>query len=428
MLAAEDYGWYVRGDLKGGQMRDRLSSRERLLAAIGHKEPDHVPLWSLWWPDSQLVSFRSSIERTERLLDLGLDDTLRLEVPHRIPASYIHDLLSELDYVSRTRELAGLSGVVTRVWRDVPANSSYSLIHKEYDTPAGTLQQVVKQTDAWPAGLDIPLLGGIADQNVSCGVEFVVKSPEDLDKLQYLLQQPTDEQLDDFREYARAVKGFANDRGVLVEGGWIEWGDALLWLLGVEGLIFAQVDDPGFVEQLLDMLWDYENRRLNILLDVGVDVIVHRGWYHETDFFTPANYRRFLKPLLKREIDVVHQAGVLYSYIMTKGFAQHYQDFLELGIDILWGVDPVEGQADLSEIKTQIGHQVCMWGGLNSHVTLGMGTEKDIREAVRDAVRILAPGGGFVLFPVDQVSKDIPRESIETMIDEWRKVRDYPIV
>jgi hypothetical protein len=61
---------------------------------------------------------------------------------------------------------------------------------------------------------------------------------------------------------------------------------------------------------------------------------------------------------------------------------------------------------------------------MNSFVTLGRGTEEEIRGAVREAVHVLAPGGGFVLFPVDQITPDIPRRSVEILIDEWRRLRD----
>jgi len=406
-------------------MNAALSSRERLLAAMRHEKPDHVPLWSLWWPDGQLVQFNSSLERTEKLLALGLDDTLRLEVPHRIPAPVRHDLLSELDYVGREGAWAGLEGVATRVWRERPEDSRYPLLCKEYTTPAGTLRQVVKETEVWVVPDDIPFIGGYADLNVSSGVEFLVKGEQDLEPLRYLLQPPNKEQLRLFRERAGQIKAFARRHDVLVEGGWIEWGDSMLWLLGVEGLIFAQVDQPALVQALLEMLWQYEQTRIEILLDAGVDTIVHRGWYHVTDFWSPRQYRRFLKPLLKREIDMVHQAGALYEYIMTKSFADHYQDYLDLGIDVLWGVDPVQGGADLAEIKARIGGQVCLWGGLNSFVTLGTGSEAEIRAAVRAAVETLAPGGGFVLCPIDQIAPEIPRRNVEVMIEEWREMCYY---
>ena len=59
---------------------------------------------------------------------------------------------------------------------------------------------------------------------------------------------------------------------------------------------------------------------------------------------------------------------------------------------MLWGVDPVQGGADLAEIKARIGGQVCLWGGMNSFVTLGTGSEEEIRAAVRQAMQTLSPG------------------------------------
>jgi len=175
------------------------------------------------------------------------------------------------------------------------------------------------------------------------------------------------------------------------------------------------------IEELLQILFDYEQARIEILLDAGVDAIVHRAWYEVTDFWTPAAYRRFLKPLLQREVHLVQDAGAFYTYIMTKGFAEHYTDFLDLGIDVLCGVDPVQGGADLAEMKAAIGDRICLWGGMNSHVTLGGGTEEEIRAAVRGAVSALAPAGGFVLFPVDQITLDMPARNVEILIDEWRR-------
>ena len=113
------------------------------------------------------------------------------------------------------------------------------------------------------------------------------------------------------------------------------------------------------------------------------------------------------------------------AYILTKSFAHHYDDILDLGIDVLWGVDPVEGGANLAEIKSCIGREVCLLGGLNSFVTLGLGSDDEIRRAVRDAVRTLGPGGGFILAPVDPISPESPPRSVEIALDEWRKVRDY---
>ena len=99
--------------------------------------------------------------------------------------------------------------------------------------------------------------------------------------------------------------------------------------------------------------------------------------------------------------------------------------FKELGIDILYGVDPVQGGADLKQVKQKIGSQVCIWGGVNSAFTL-MGEKHAVEKAVEDAIGILAPGGGFMLGAIDQIFEDTKWENFLTMMQTWRKLTGAP--
>ena len=65
---------------------------------------------------------------------------------------------------------------------------------------------------------------------------------------------------------------------------------------------------------------------------------------------------------------------------------------------------------------------MCIWGGMNAILTLGEGKPEDARAAVEEAIDILAPGGGFVLFPVDQIVAGTPWENIEAMLARWREL------
>ena len=95
--------------------------------------------------------------------------------------------------------------------------------------------------------------------------------------------------------------------------------------------------------------------------------------------------------------------------------------FVELGIDTVIGVDPE--QWDLAETKRKLGGRVCIWGGVNGHLTVEQGTEEEVRQAVREAMRICAPGGGFILSPVDNVREHtaLSAANARALIDEWRK-------
>jgi uroporphyrinogen-III decarboxylase len=378
-----------------------MTSRERLLCAMHRQEPDHVPLWNLWRNRDIPFRYRNQVERAEAVVGLGLDDTLLLQPP-----------LNKTEHYEANR----VPGVSIRVQRTQAAGEPYPLLVKEYDTPGGQLRQVVRQTDDWPFGDDIRLF---SDHNISRALEPPVKGPEDLRRLRHLLCEPSASQISEFRQVAAYLRREAGRLGVLLEGGWTTLGDAALWLLGTEALLLLQMDQPEFLAELLDLVCEWELQRMALLLDEGVEVIVHSAWYETTDFWTPANYRRLLKPRLARLVRQAHEAGALFSYIITTSWQALAGDLVDLGIDSLVGVDPVQGKADLGEAKLRLGPHLCLWGGVNGALTLGRGTAEEVRRATAEAIGTLAPGGGFVLYAVDQLTAETPWTSVQAMIDCW---------
>ena len=383
-----------------------LSSRERLLRAIVHAEPDRVPfVFNLFQlPHDALpphLRHRGQVERAERFLAAGLDDTLGLGVPWGFHPE-----------------------VRTRVWKDQPTGSRYPLLHKVYETPKGPLQQTVRQTEDWPHGEDVPLF---SDHNVSRATRFPVETEDDLERLPYLLGFPSDDEVRGFREEARELKRAADRLGVVLEGHCTTGADSAIWLCGVENLIVACHERPAFAHEVLRIIREWEMPRLELLLETGVcDVIVRRGWYESPAFFSPAAYREFLFDGIKAEVDLVHQAGAKYQYIQTVRPQDLVGEFRKLGIDLLWGVDPVQGQADLARLKRECGDRICLCGGVNSYVTVGQGSRAEVRAAVRKAIELLASGGGFVLFLVDSVDPSVPWSHVEWAIEAWREWGTYP--
>lgn len=398
-------------------MRFGLSSKERLLAAMSLAEPDHVPLCLKWWERPFLAdkseSWNSEFERISMVLKLGIDDTLTLKVP-----------------VSLSSE------VKTRVRKVHPKEETYPLLMKEYHTPEGVLKRVIRQTPDWPHGNDIPLFTDFAIPKAR-SVEYLVKSEDDVGPLSCLLGEPSKMELDRFLDEADKIGRFAEENGVLVEAGMssemgVESGvvgaDALPWLCGLVNTMKAAYLRPSFVERILDVILEWDLRYIRLAIESGVvDLIVHRGWYENADFWPPKLYERFILPHVKKLADYTHKHGLKFCYIMSMSMMPLLGFFKEAGVDVLYGVDPVQGAADLERIKNEVGDGICIWGGVNSAVTLKLWSRDRIREAVNDAMRVLAPGGGFILSAIDQIFEDTPWRSIEAMIDAWKRLADYPV-
>ena len=383
----------------------KMNSKQRLMAAINRQQVDHIPLRLLMMYSSENIPFswENQVERVEKVLEMGFDDGLWLEPP--------------LGYVE-AYDTAKVPGVKSNVGSIPPSvEDSYPLLVKEYETPEGTLRQIVRKTDDWPYGDDVYLF---SDFNVSRSKEYIVKSESDLQKLKYLLNSPDAGQMEEYRKHAKYLRQEAERLGVVLEGGWTALGDAAIWLYGMENTIVAQKEDPELLEKLMDVLVEWELKRVDHLLDEGVDVIVHMAWYEGTDFWTPASYRKIIKPRLARIVGRVHQRGRKFRYIITKGWKPLAEDFVEIGIDCISGVDPVQDNIDLKEVKDRIGDKICLMGGVNSAVMLNQHTKSEIIDAVHKAFEILAPGGGFILYPVDQIFTDTPWSSVQVLVDAWR--------
>jgi hypothetical protein len=135
-----------------------------------------------------------------------------------------------------------------------------------------------------------------------------------------------------------------------------------------------------------------------------------------------------LKPRLKRMADLTHQGGAAFNYIITNSWAPLTEDLAEVGVDSIVGVDDIQGKADFQAVKAwSETERICLWGGVNAPVTLLQGSEEEIRRATAEAIRTLGAGGGFILYPVDQLIADMPWPKVEMMLAAWRELADYPV-
>jgi hypothetical protein len=408
-----------------------MNSRERLLTAISCQEPDHVPLlcWCFGFQPPAHLRWR----RAGR--EVAYWYTMRLEHLHTLPQPWTVE--DDFERVKRWFSL-GLDDVLEvsppwgthpevrfRDWQEPPtATEPHTLLCREYDTPAGRLRHIVRKTGeevapGWVIQPDhVPL---IEDYNIPRGVKHAVAGPEDLPKLRYLLQPPTAEQLSAYRQRMARVRRFAQEQGVLVQG-WSAFGmDAVVWLCGVEGAIMLAMTDPESFQELLEIVHAFDRMRTQLMLEVGgVDMVVERGWYSSIEFWSPSIFRRYLVPRIRELAVLAHQAGCKFAYTMTTGALPLADLLLEAGIDLLYFVDPVQDGADLRAVKEKFGGKMAVAGGINSGVTLARGNREEIAQAVQQAMEILAPGGGFILAPVDAIFPDTPWSSVEAMISAWR--------
>ena len=398
-------------------MSTSISSRERMLATIAHEPTDYTPC-SFMIYNALRSRCRDQIEFVERQVAMGLDTCMGLPV---------RDTTRDRSK-SEQADLHGLpvrfrDNVDVKDWRQDLPGERYPILHRRYTTPAGTLTTSVNKTEDWVQGDRVPLFD---DFVIPRARKRLVTGAHDLPALRYLLTPPTDDEIAWFRETSRVAKDTASRLELMTIGEWGGLFDIACWLCGMEELVYAALEQPDYIEELLAIIGAWSAVREEVVLDEGVDLYIRRGWYETTDFWSPTLYERFILPDLKADVRRCHGVGAKLAVISTSSFTPLLDYYVEAGIDVLIGTDPVQdSRADLTLTKQKLHGKVAIWGGVNGFVTVETGTPDDVRHAVAEAMGILSPGGGFILSPVDNVVDDGrgTRANVAALIQAWKELQ-----
>ena len=388
-----------------------LTSRQRMLRALDRQETDHVPCCFMSFTALRKRHDENMVELARAERAMGLDSMLFIPAAPRPERPDHPDL--------RGLPVRFHPDVETREWREEVAGD-FDVLHKEYNTPGGRLTTSVRLSEDWPYGDHIPFVG---DYQVPRAIKQLITVPKELDALQYFLTPPQGGDIVHFLREAEEARAFVKEHGVLLAGGWGVGMDMANWLCGMQNLMILTMQQPSFVADLLEMIHVWNMQRMEVVLSAPVDLYIRRAWYEGCDFVTPRFYREVILPRLKAEVDLAHERGAKFGYICSSGTKPMLDFHLEAGIDVLIGVDPVQdARMDLALLKERVGDRMCLWGGVSGAVTVEMGTEEEVRLAVRQAVETLGPAG-FILSPVDNITVDAPKtwHNIAVFVEEWRK-------
>jgi uroporphyrinogen decarboxylase len=105
----------------------------------------------------------------------------------------------------------------------------------------------------------------------------------------------------------------------------------------------------------------------------------------------------------------MHNEGAIFEII---------EDLVDAGMDIYNPVDFNADNMQLEVLKKEFGKDLVFWGGgVDTTHTLLNGTEEEVKDEVKRVLDILAPGGGFVFSPIHNILEDVPPNNFWAMWD-----------
>ena len=216
-------------------------------------------------------------------------------------------------------------------------------------------------------------------------------------------------------------------------GCWDKFG--LPWVGSIPDFLVLMLSDPGYVKELfaartqtaLDNLAKAK-RYLGDNIDVlGLDGTDYGA--QNAELFAPELFAELYVPFFRIQNDWVHGHTRWKTWLHTCGSVTRILPLLvEAGVDILNPLQTSAAGMDPAWLKRSFGGKIAFWGGgVDTQRTLPFATAGEVAAEVRERVRLLAPGGGFVFNPIHNVQQGTPPENVVAAYDTAREAGRYPL-
>jgi uroporphyrinogen decarboxylase len=242
--------------------------------------------------------------------------------------------------------------------------------------------------------------------------------------------------VDGLAERARALCD-DTDRAIVMELPVSVFETAYL-MRGMEQFLVDMVLDPSFACALLDWTCAIAVGVAQAALGAAgryVDIVKHlddQGAQH-APLISPRMHRKMIHPRFKRLFHAIKESFAQSNpqgRLMTHTDGDIYpliEDYIRAGIDILNPVQPNVAEMDHARLKREFGNRLAFHGGIDVQGTMPFGTPGDVAAEVRQRLRDLAPGGGYILAPSHNLQADVPPENVVALRDAVHEYGEYPI-
>jgi uroporphyrinogen decarboxylase len=335
-----------------------MTSRERVLAALGHEQPDRVPrdFWAEPPTWTRLLS-HFGFARKEQLLEMLGIDVRHLEAP-AVPE----------------REI--VPGVFQNFWGER---------FIQHPTPWGPMREDVK--------------GALATARSLAELEaFAWPSPDCIDR------SSLSRQCQDWEQHA-LLYGFADvwQRPALVRG----------W----EEFFVDLVERPDWVHFLCRKFTDFyleDYTRAAELTEGRIDLylLISDLGSQRGPLISSAMFKEFVAPYLREMIAHIHSLGARVLFHSCGSIAPLIPELISLGVDVLDPIQPAGEDMQPQVLKSRFGQRLSFHGGIDMQRLLPHATAEQVKAEARRYGQVLGAGGGYILAPAHLFQPDVPPENV----------------
>lgn len=370
-----------------------MNSRERFFATVNHKQPDRVPLDY----GKHIGSFhKSAYSSLRKFLSLPEAETIILDRMAQ-NVTLDEDLLQQLGIDFRwvvpnwvevqEKEIKGGPGYID-MWHTPHTYSDIGDYYSIAGQPLGQENFTIEDIEAfeWPNPNHPGMFEGLSK------------------KARYWLENT---------EYVVGADGIKV--GVL---------QIAAQLRGYDKLFMDFIINPdlshAFLEKITSLITDMYASYMDAVGDfVQVVVITDDQGTQKSLMISPKMFREYIKPNLKRVIDVIKAKSDAKILMHCDGaILPIIGDLIEIGVNILNPIQTnVKGFDDTKALKEQFGDQISFHGAIDVQHFLPNASPEEVRSEVKKRVADLGESGGYILAPCHNIYDNTPMENIVALFE-----------
>lgn len=297
--------------------------------------------------------------------------------------------------------------------------------HEEPDRVPFSLRMVGELAEAVQSELGVTDLAEHFGHDIRFVALTLPAPPEDTEPT-FWTPLPTAEEITRLAAQIRALQ----QRGLAVCGSYAcgVYEQAKHWLGYEETMLGPYLDPAGFGEAL-DRITEWKCAVYGAYAVAGTDIV----WIGDdlgsqrALIMSPQQYRQWYRPRHRRIVEHIRtlRPDAIIAFHCCGHVTPLIPDLIEIGIDVLEAVQPET--MDLALLKREFGRELTFWGAVGAQSVLARTTPEQVIAGVRETLRIMAPGGGYIASACHALTREVPVASVIAFHEALARYGGYPV-
>jgi uroporphyrinogen-III decarboxylase len=200
----------------------------------------------------------------------------------------------------------------------------------------------------------------------------------------------------------------------------------LLEMFGYEQALFALIDEPKKCHEALGIFTKQVLAQIEVYAACRPDAILVSSAFAGAGFISRGMYKEFVSPYEDVLYKAINKHGIK-SYVHTCGAIGDRLDLMaETVVDGIDTLDPPPlGTVNFEEAKAKFGKRFFFKGNLDAVNEMLGADDKTFEEAVKTRLRIGKPGSGYILSSACSVAPHVKPERLKKLVELSKEFGKY---